>query len=70
MAKKIKEQLCNERCKTCKYHGTMPGTIDNKRIIICEYIFQGLGRRNCSIERCDKYEPIKETKKAKGETKK
>lgn len=70
MAEEFKEELCDEKCKNCIYHGTMPGTIDNKRIVTCDYIFQGLGRRNCSIKHCDKYEPIKETKKAKGETKK
>lgn len=70
MAEEFKEELCTEKCKKCKYHGRMNGTIDNKPIIICEYILQGLGRRNCSIEHCDKYEPIKETKKAKGANKK
>lgn len=59
----VKEGLCTEKCKGCKYHGRLNGTIDNKPIITCDYILQGLGRRNCSIEHCDKYEPINETKK-------
>lgn len=59
----IKEGLCTEKCKGCKYHGRLNGTIDNKPIITCDYILQGLGRRNCSIECCDKYELINETKK-------
>ena len=57
------EELCGKKCAKCKYHGRLNGTLNNEPFIICEYILQGLGRRNCSIECCDKYEPIKETKK-------
>ena len=63
MAKKFKEELCDEKCANCIYHGRMNGSIDNKPIITCDYILLGLGRRNCSIKHCDKYEPINETTK-------
>lgn len=59
----FKEELCNKKCETCKYHGRLNETINNEKITICTYILQGLGRRNCSIEHCDKYEAINEAKK-------
>lgn len=65
----VKEELCGKKCAKCKYHGRVGS--HSKIIsstIICEYILQGLGRRNCSIEHCDKYEPINGTKR-KGEKK-
>lgn len=68
MAEEFKEELCDEKCSNCKYHGRLNGTLDNKPFIVCEYILQGLGRRNCSIEHCDKYEPTNDTKR-KGEKK-
>lgn len=48
-----------ERCAKCKYHGLVNArNNDKEKMIICEYILYGKGRRDCSGEHCDKFEPM------------
>lgn len=58
MSNKQSGSLCTEKCKTCKYHSTISGSRLNDTSVVCVYILHGKGRRNCSAEQCDKYEPI------------